>query len=60
MTEIKVTKKHHILLDKNERNKVTKTQDGANSTVQYSGSYKSMHSIVPKNNTKTKTISLII
>ena len=58
----KVKKTHHILQDKNGQNetKTTKTKSQkhkiAHITVQYSDSYKSIHSTVSKKHTKTKTI----
>ena len=57
---------HHILQDKNDRNmkKMTKIRSQKHNmihmTVQYSDSYKSLHSTESKNHTKTKTILLII
>ena len=61
----KVTKRHHILHDKNAQNNTkipeTKSQKHktGHSNVQFSDIYKSLHSKWPRNHTKKRTIPLI-
>ena len=55
----KFTKTHHILQDKNDQKKTkvipknSQKHKMVHSNVQFSDSYKSLHSIVPKNHTNT-------
>ena len=55
----KVTKAHRILQDKTTKTKSQK-HTTIHSTVEYSDSYSSLNSAVPKNKTKSKTIPLLI